>query len=562
MADQIPSPRVRTFRPLAAVREEPPGPGYEVKALAGSGAAEIYLYDEIGGWWGVDPSAFVRDLMAIDADAIDLHIHSPGGAGYDGMAIYQALRNHKARITVYVDGLAASAAAFIAMAGDRRIIAPHATMMIHEPFGLCIGPAEDMAAAEKMLNKLADNMASLHARRAGGDVADWRDVMRAETWFSADEAVAAGLMHAVQEDAEKGASDDRAQARWDLGAVFAYASRDQAPPPRIPAACAKAFPKHSSGTSDGSWDGPANEKRLPSPMPLATARKAYGWYDADKVDDGEITKADARFIHHEVSADGTPGSANVTACRTGIGVLNGGRGGTTIPDDDRQGVWNHLAAHMRAAGEEPPPLNDSADESAHMPPAAEPDPSTTEEDRVSTLNAEVRQWLGLADDPDDTAIAAAVKARQDEHDTMTAKLADLEAKATAAQAEVAEKAKASADLEEKVAQLTEKVTEQGEALAAINKDKAAAEKAAVIDAAEKAGKFVAADREKWSARYDKSPEVTAEVLAAIPANSAVPVAAVGHTGPAEPTGDDDADWAKFERELYGPADATTSNKGA
>lgn len=113
---------------------------------------------------------------------------------------------------------------------------------------------------------------------------------------------------------------------------------------------------HDTATSEESWDGPANEQRLPSPMTTATARNAYAWIDDDRVEDGELPKDAARFIHHEVNADGRPGAANLTACSTGIGILNGGRGGTTIPAADRQGVYNHLAAHLRDAGREPPEL--------------------------------------------------------------------------------------------------------------------------------------------------------------------------------------------------------------
>lgn len=113
---------------------------------------------------------------------------------------------------------------------------------------------------------------------------------------------------------------------------------------------------HDTSTSDGPWDGPENESRLPSPITVAQARDAYAWIDNDRVEDGELPKDAARFIHHEVSSDGTPGAANLTACSTGIGVLNGARGGTTIPNADVQGVYDHLAAHLRDADQEPPPL--------------------------------------------------------------------------------------------------------------------------------------------------------------------------------------------------------------
>lgn len=122
------------------------------------------------------------------------------------------------------------------------------------------------------------------------------------------------------------------------------------------AVVAAAVPSHGGATSDGPWDGPANEARLPSPMTVATGRDFYAWIDGSQVDNGEMPKTAGKFGHHEVSSDGNPGAANIKACQSGIGVLNGGRGGTSIPDSDRPGVHAHLAAHLKDAGLEAPPL--------------------------------------------------------------------------------------------------------------------------------------------------------------------------------------------------------------
>ena len=112
---------------------------------------------------------------------------------------------------------------------------------------------------------------------------------------------------------------------------------------------------HDTATVDESWDNDSQESRLDSPMSLDTARSMYAWINTDQAEDGEITKSACRFPHHEVNADGTPGAANLTACSAGIGALNGARGGTTIPREDMQGVYDHLAAHLRDADREPPP---------------------------------------------------------------------------------------------------------------------------------------------------------------------------------------------------------------
>lgn len=117
---------------------------------------------------------------------------------------------------------------------------------------------------------------------------------------------------------------------------------------------------HTAETSDGAWDAGTHEKQLPTPVPAETARAAYAWTDADAETDGAMAKSACRFLHHEVNSDGVPGPANLTACSSGIGVLNGGRGGTTIPAADREGVYEHLAAHLRDAGREPPELQAAA----------------------------------------------------------------------------------------------------------------------------------------------------------------------------------------------------------
>lgn len=111
--------------------------------------------------------------------------------------------------------------------------------------------------------------------------------------------------------------------------------------------------RHRTGTATGAWDGPANEARLSNDDGARVYRGAYAWQDPDKDPD---TKAAWRFIHHFVGSDGSVGDASTIGCSTGIGVLNGGRQGTTIPDADRRGVWSHLAGHLRDADMTPPEL--------------------------------------------------------------------------------------------------------------------------------------------------------------------------------------------------------------
>lgn len=113
---------------------------------------------------------------------------------------------------------------------------------------------------------------------------------------------------------------------------------------------------HDTATSDAAWDSGVNEKRIDSPLTVDKARAAYAWYDDGAVEDGELPKSAAKFLHHEINADGTAGPANLAACSASIGALHGARGGTSIPEADRRGVYDHVAKHLRDAGQEPEPF--------------------------------------------------------------------------------------------------------------------------------------------------------------------------------------------------------------
>jgi ATP-dependent protease ClpP protease subunit len=207
---------------------------YRIENLAG-GTAAVYIYDEIG-YWGVTASDFVAELSELTGvNAIDLHINSPGGEVFDGLAIMNCLRSHPAAVTTYVDGLAASIASVIAMAGDRIVMGPHSQLMVHEGSGLCIGDAAEMRKMADLLDFQSDNIAGVYQARAGGTVEEWRAVMVAETWYTAEEAVAAGLADEVAQRPaaapEQGAAAASVGNTWDLS-VFRYAGRDAAPAPR------------------------------------------------------------------------------------------------------------------------------------------------------------------------------------------------------------------------------------------------------------------------------------------------------------------------------------------
>lgn len=210
-------------------RVRPDASWYKITNNAGTGNAIIHLYDEIG-YWGVTAAEFLAELKAITAPAIELHISSPGGEVFDGIALYNALRAHSARVTVHVDGLAASIASVIAMAGDRIVMAPHSQMMIHDAMTVAVGNAADMREAADHLDRQSENIAGIYAERAGGTVRQWRSRMVAESWYYAAEAVEAGLADEVSKPVRQ--DEEPIAARWDLS-VFAHAGRSAAPAPDL-----------------------------------------------------------------------------------------------------------------------------------------------------------------------------------------------------------------------------------------------------------------------------------------------------------------------------------------
>jgi ATP-dependent protease ClpP protease subunit len=160
-------------------------------------ASKVYIYDEIGVW-GVNSSDFTTAFNELPEGAVDIHINSPGGDVFDGLAIYNTIKHSDRETTVYIDGLAASAASFIAMAADKVVMGRNSRMMIHDASTMTYGNAADHEETAAWLNEESDNLADIYAQRAGGKATEWRDTMRAETWYGAQAALEAGLIDSIQ----------------------------------------------------------------------------------------------------------------------------------------------------------------------------------------------------------------------------------------------------------------------------------------------------------------------------------------------------------------------------
>lgn len=198
-------------------------PWYRIEAAA-KDEAEIYIYGEIGlNFWGegIGSEQFIKDLNAIKAKTINVRINSVGGSVFEGLAIYNALERAKSHATVntHVDSIAASIASIIALAGEKVHIASNAFMMVHNPHTIVWGNASDMREMAHTLDKIRDSLVGIYAKKSGkesSEVEAWLDGEKDGTWFSAEEALEAGLVDVIGGQN----SDAKAQIGADIRTVF------------------------------------------------------------------------------------------------------------------------------------------------------------------------------------------------------------------------------------------------------------------------------------------------------------------------------------------------------
>ena len=187
---------------------------WEFKAKDNGRAGELFLYGEIAGesWYSDDvtPAMFQRELAALgEIDSLDVYINSPGGDAFAGITIYNILHRHKAEVTVTIDGLAASAASIVAMAGDVIRMPENATMMIHNAWTFAAGNAEELRHTADELEQLDQQMAGLYAARAGISEEEAAALMEAETWMDGKAAQEMGFADEVVENKKAAACADR-----------------------------------------------------------------------------------------------------------------------------------------------------------------------------------------------------------------------------------------------------------------------------------------------------------------------------------------------------------------
>ena len=167
--------------------------------------AEILIYDDIGeGWFGgISAKSFADEVKKLgNIKEINVRINSYGGSVFDGLAIYNTLKKHPANVTVDVDGIAASIASIIAMAGDTVNIAENGFLMIHDPWTMAMGTAEDLRSEADVMDKVRTSLLDTYMTKATTDRDTISQMMTDETWLTAQEAADIGLVHNLTEEAK------------------------------------------------------------------------------------------------------------------------------------------------------------------------------------------------------------------------------------------------------------------------------------------------------------------------------------------------------------------------
>jgi len=249
---------------------------YSPRASA-SEPAMLQIFDQIGEDWfggsGISAKAFSDALQSVGQGPLVVEINSPGGNVWDGLAIYNMLRGRQAPVTTRVIGIAASIASIIALAGDDVEIAEAALFMIHDPSGMVAGSSDDMRKMADALDQHAEVLAGIYAKRTGRTTDSIRKAMKAETWFTAAEAITFGLA-------------DRSTEQLAMAACWHPRAVTKTAPPAVRAALDKGIKQVEDGYGgDGLED--------------VTLREAYALKAGEAPSEGKIRKANAWWARNE-----------------------------------------------------------------------------------------------------------------------------------------------------------------------------------------------------------------------------------------------------------------------
>lgn len=183
--------------------------------------AHIYVYDVIDAWWGASAAALIEALQGAGDRAVHLHINSPGGDVFEARAMAAAIVAHPGKVTSHIDGLAASAATYLALAASEVRMSDGGLFMVHNSWTIAYGDKAELRGTADLLDKIDGTISADYARRTGAAADQVKAWMDAETWFTAAEALDAKFIDAIDANTKRAAGQAQAQAaanRWDLSA--------------------------------------------------------------------------------------------------------------------------------------------------------------------------------------------------------------------------------------------------------------------------------------------------------------------------------------------------------
>jgi ATP-dependent Clp protease protease subunit len=319
---------------------------------------ELLLYGEISdsSWFGdeVTPMQFKAGLDALgDISTLNIYINSPGGDCFAGQAIYSMLKRHKAFKTVYIDGLAASMASVVACAGDKVIMPVNAMFMVHNPWTIALGNANDFRSMADTMDKIGESSIAVYTAKTGMKAADVKQIMDDETWMSAQDAFDLGFCDEI-EDAVQVAASISGKTLIFKGMSIDITKFKSFPTDKFKAYCPikqGVVPPNIStkkAADDAEWSKPA--------LKDFTDKNWGDLTDADKKDIAghyawaaqmpPDTFGDLKFPHHNPS-DGMVVWDGVANCAARLNQAD-------IPDGDVKEVQDHIGAHYHQFGKTPP----------------------------------------------------------------------------------------------------------------------------------------------------------------------------------------------------------------
>lgn len=189
--------------------------------------AHIYVYDVIDAWWGASAAALIEALAGVGDSVVHLHINSPGGDVFEARAMASAIVAHPGQVITHIDGLAASAATYLALAGNEVRMTEGGLFMVHNSWTLAYGDKAELRSTADLLDKIDGTILADYAKRTGAGADQVRAWMDAETWFTPQEALDAKFIDAIDANTKRDAGS-QAAARWNLSA-YAHAPKLQQP---------------------------------------------------------------------------------------------------------------------------------------------------------------------------------------------------------------------------------------------------------------------------------------------------------------------------------------------